>query len=320
MKSIKQNFKFLRMVFSYRELLPFFVCLAFLIPIEVACAVNIGPFFEKFAEEGSNEQTAYFFLVVGLLYLRFFSSLLYIKKNAEVIYKFQSSLSSKTAQLIASFNSRYFERFASSELIQKVIKDVDFLREHYIGSIIDLIVEGTVIALLFIVILVQSPSSFLILTFGLSLAVVAFYFIVIRPVRKMGRVRQKQEGKRLTQLEVFLTGFYDVRQFKITDQVMENFEAANNTLADVGGRQKFLQSLPRAVIDLFIPTAALMFAGFSLMQSEAFVGLAAEISLVAYVLYRALPGAIKISNAFNGIYFSRDCLTTVVAFLKNLIR
>ena len=59
-----------------------------------------------------------------------------------------------------------------------------------------------------------------------------------------------------------------------------------------------------------------MFAGFSLMQSEAFVGLAAEISLVAYVLYRALPGAIKISNAFNGIYFSRDCLTTVVAFFE----
>ena len=240
MKSIKQNFKFLRMVFSYRELLPFFVCLAFLIPIEVACAVNIVLFSKNLPRKEAMSKRLIFFGSWAFIPPVFFVAPLY-KKNAEVIYKFQSSLSSKTAQLIASFNSRYFERFASSELIQKVIKDVDFLREHYIGSIIDLIVEGTVIALLFIVILVQSPSSFLILTFGLSLAVVAFYFIVIRPVRKMGRVRQKQEGKRLTQLEVFLTGFYDVRQFKITDQVMENFEAANNTLADVGGRQKFFK-------------------------------------------------------------------------------
>ena len=181
--------------------MPFFFCLAFLIPIEVACAVNIGPFSKNLPRKEAMSKRLIFWWLS--FYTSGFFRTPHVKKNAEVICKFQSSLSSKTAQLIASFNSRYFERFASSELIQKVIKDVDFLREHYIGSIIDLIVEGTVIALLFIVILVQSPSSFLILTFGLSLAVVAFYFIVIRPVRQMGRVRQKQEGKRLTQLEVF---------------------------------------------------------------------------------------------------------------------
>ena len=91
------------------------------------------------------------------------------------------------------------------------------------------------------------------------------------------------------------------------------FETSNHQLATIGTKQKFLQSLPRATVDLAI---GLFLVLLSNPNGEALNTSLFPIFSVGYVLYRIIPAAIKIANAYNGIFFSKQCLENISRILK----
>ena len=174
-------------------------------------------------------------------------------------------------------------------------------------------VEAFVIIALLLTILIISPTVFVLLLTVFVVAGGLYFLAVIRNVRQLGRERQLSESIRLGVLEKFVTSYPDLKQYGQVEGAFRQFETSNHQLATIGTKQKFLQSLPRATVDLAI---GLFLVLLSNPNGEALNTSLFPIFSVGYVLYRIIPAAIKIANAYNGIFFSKQCLENISRILK----
>jgi len=231
-----------------------------------------------------------------------------------MIYRFQAVLSNRVALNFFSEDVDVFEKNKISLINQRIIKDTDYLREHYVGSILDLMVEAFVIIALLLTILIISPIVFALLMVVMVIASITYFVAVIQNVRQLGKDRQVSEGIRLSVLEKFVTSYPDLKQYGQVEGTLRHFENSNYKLANIGSKQKFLQSLPRATVDLVIGLFLVLLANPSI---DTFNTSLLPLFSVGYVLYRIIPAAIKIANAYNGIFFSRKCLENIDRLLAD---
>lgn len=298
------------------SLIRFILVAIILVFLEALAAYSIGPLLRSISDIHTGEIKLALYAPIAVFVSRYFVSIVYLKLHAGVIYRFQAALSNQVALKFLSEDVDVFEKNKVSLINQRIIKDTDYLREHYVGSILDLIVEVFVIIALLLTILIISPIVFVLLLVVLVVAGTLYFFSVIRNVRQLGKDRQASESIRLSVLEKFVTSYPDLKQYGQVEGTFRHFETSNYQLAIIGAKQKFLQSLPRATVDLAIGLFLVLLAN---PNSEALNTSLLPIFSVSYVLYRIIPAAIKIANAYNGIFFSKQCRESVAQVLvKNL--
>ena len=279
-----------------------------LVMLEAMAAYSIGPLINSLSEIPSGEMQLVLFAPVAVFVTRYIVSVIYIKQHAGMIYRFQAVLSNRVALYFFSKEVDVFEKNKVSLINQRIIKDTDYLREHYVGSILDLLVEAFVIIALLLTILIISPIVFAILMVVMVIAGAIYFVAVIQNVRQLGKDRQVSEGIRLSVLEKFVTSYPELKQYGQVEGTLRHFESSNYQLGNIGSKQKFLQSLPRATVDLAIGLFLVLLANPSI---DTFNTSLLPLFSVGYVLYRIIPAAIKIANAYNGIFFSRKCLENI---------
>ena len=300
-------------VTSRNSLVRFILVAMVLVILEAMAAYSIGPLVRSISEIPSGEIQIALYVPIAVFVARYLVSIVYLKLHAGLIYRFQADLSNRVALKFLSQDVDIFEKNKVSLINQRTIKDTDYLREHYVGSILDLMVEAFVIIALLLTILIISPTVFVLLLTVFVVAGGLYFLAVIRNVRQLGRERQLSESIRLGVLEKFVTSYPDLKQYGQVEGAFRQFETSNHQLATIGTKQKFLQSLPRATVDLAI---GLFLVLLSNPNGEALNTSLFPIFSVGYVLYRIIPAAIKIANAYNGIFFSKQCLENISRILK----
>ena len=300
-----------------KNLIRFTLVAIILVILEAMAAYSIGPLIRSLSEISADEMQLALYAPVAVFVTRYIVSIVYLKQHAGVVYRFQAVLSNRVALKFLSEDVDVFEKKKVSLINQRIIKDTDYLREHYVGSILDLMVEAFVIIALLLTILIISPIVFALLLVVLVSAGTLYFFAVIRNVRQLGKDRQEAEGVRLSVLEKFVTSYPDLKQYGQVKETFRHFKASNNQLAAIGSKQKFLQNIPRATVDLVIGLFLVLLANPS---SEPLNASLLPLFSISYVLYRIIPAAIKIANAYNGIFFSKKCLENITQLLEeNLI-
>ena len=134
-----------------------------LVILEAMAAYSIGPLVRSISEIPSGEIQIALYVPIAVFVARYLVSIVYLKLHAGLIYRFQADLSNRVALKFLSQDVDIFEKNKVSLINQRTIKDTDYLREHYVGSILDLMVEAFVIIALLLTILIISPTVFVLL-------------------------------------------------------------------------------------------------------------------------------------------------------------
>lgn len=291
----------------------FFMGISFILylPFEIATTYFIGPFVNNISNSSDiTASSAQLFLVI--IFLKFGSQIFYTYSYSKFVYDFQSDLSNRLMGMLLSLDPYKYESKTFGEYTQKVVKDVDYLREHLVPSIIEGAAELIIVLCLLGVIFYVTPTGFLLMSLTFLISALIYYFMIIRRVKVLGAKRQIQEKKRMSSIEILLASITDLRQYGSLNVYLKPFKDANKELASIGMLQKFFQSIPRVSIDFFILIILFLLAIWGTTGQQSII---ADMASIGYATYRIVPSFTKIANSFNGFAFSKDCVNSVQDFI-----
>lgn len=200
---------------------------------------------------------------------------------------------------------------SSSTLIRNVYKEVNELIDNNIRPLFYLVNDCLVLfAILFFLLLVDL-NKFLILIFFSFFIILLFYFLRKFFIR-YGSKRQFYDETRLKHLQNLLKSIREIKIYQREEFFFEKFSYDNRENYKYAGKNLFLSSLPRVIIETIVLVLTVFFLLFLLESNNGIK----NIDIGTYVLFlaaivRFIPLISKINTSINSLRYGLPTLNVL---------
>lgn len=209
----------------------------------------------------------------------------------------------------------------SSSIFIKDLRETTINFRLYLESIINFLVELSIILLLVTFLLVLN-FNVTILTLSLFIFIVFLYTKFSRNYsREIGRELNENAEKLNNSLFNIFHNFVNLKIYNNTSFVLEKYQNANLSYSENQKRISFLHSITKPVMELTVVTLFIIFL-FNLKNNQ-INDVIAILGIYIVTFYRLLPSAIRISNLklqLNSNHFSVDIICNAISKIENKIK
>ena len=240
------------------------------------------------------------FFLVFCLFIRNISHLLYQFLTAKFIY----NLYAKNSKLLLEsyFKKDLFDFFKKSkaEYLKNIIKESYLVYLGVVYACIVLVSDLIYLFSLCIFSIYFLNINFNISNLGLFLLCFAFYFLLIKKIKNLGRVRESSETGIYEFCTEILSSIVEIRIYKKSNLLIKSFFNKMFTYCKSMVRINALNILPKNFLEILLGILILILYINSNNQNEFFLN-NAYFASIGFIIYRIVPSISKIFNHFNTI-------------------
>ncbi len=250
-----------------------------------------------------------FILIIKDLYLIFLN---------HIQYKFIYDNRFKTQKrILESYMNRSYEFFLNADMGEIIRDATDTVDAAYgiVSSVMSLITQLMISAILFITILVINPLIILI-----AAVIIIFTMIIItrkiKPsIKHAGLSWNKNIALSNKWLLQAITGIKDVKVSQTEQYFQENFDKSGYVSADSRRKSAVFSSIPRMIIEMTSICSILITVPVLILCGIDIITLVPALSAFAMAAIKILPAANLITTAFNTITFYEVALDRLLEIL-----
>jgi ABC-type multidrug transport system fused ATPase/permease subunit len=203
----------------------------------------------------------------------------------------------------------------SAQLIRNVTTEASFFCSHALVPGLLLITETIVLVGISCLLFYLEPLGALLVTMVTGIPSLLFLRYSRQRVARWGKERQSHDGKRLQLIQEGLSGIKDVLMLGRSPTFLQQFAFHNEVMARVGGRQLFLQQVPRLWLEFVGVLGVAVLVAVLLLQGKTPPEIAAAVGLFASAAFRLMPSVNRVLTSLNGLRYGRVVLDLMYAEL-----
>ncbi len=203
----------------------------------------------------------------------------------------------------------------SAQLIRNVTTEASFFCSHALVPGLLLITEAIVLVGISCLLFYLEPMGALVVTLVTGVPSLLFLRHSRQRVARWGKERQSHDGKRLQLIQEGLSGIKDVQMLGRSLTFQQQFAFHNEVMARVGGRQLFLQQVPRLWLEFVGVLGVAVLVTVLLLQGKTPPEIAAAVGLFASAAFRLMPSVNRVLTSLNGLRYGRVVLDLMHAEL-----
>ena len=277
--------------------------------------LSIVQFFKNFLNVDFNEYFALVFLTF-LFILKFFVSIIsnYLIANFKV--NLQKNISKSILRDYLKRNYLDFLKIKYSDAVRVTTKETEIFVTSA-EAVIRIIVEMTILTILFFVLLANNFSLTL-YSFGFLLVFsAAFEFLTKKKMEKWGTQRLIHDGSRIKNLFQTMTLISEIKLQNREEQFIKLFNRDNVITQRTQRNRILISSFFRSSLELCIVLVFVFTLSILLIIDEDVVSFLPTLTLFVVVIIRFLPGVIRIVNSSQLIKFSKVSFFEIDSVLEN---
>ncbi|TCL59384.1 ABC-type multidrug transport system fused ATPase/permease subunit [Kineothrix alysoides] len=342
MKRIKRLFKQLSYIFTKKQKFEFLLLLIVIIFtafLELLGVTAIMPLIDVMTDPGSIENTEY----LKWLYISFnFSSrndfiaflaglliMVYVVKNVfvSIMYKLQYHFAYSNQRKLAYrmmdcyMHQPYYFHLShnSADLIRSVNTDVVMMFQGILG-ILQLFAELLVCIVLGTYLFMRDKS----ITLGVIFVLLAFLLIFARKFKAhlsiMGEESRTHSAGIIKWMQQSFGGMKETKIMGREDYFLKHFDYEYSRFADVEKNYRYLQLIPRPVMETIAITALMVAVIIKLINGAGNENFVTTISVFAIAAFRLLPSFNRMTAFVSALLFNMPAFDAVYQELKEIER
>ena len=253
-----------------------------------------------------------------LMLLKLLFTALSIWVQASFAYACQKSFS---LRILDHYLSQDFEtslKINSGEKVADATKEVDLFVQNYLIAILSMISELSILFAIFIGIMLTSPSLLIQGIFTVSVIIVLFKFLVTPIVSSLGIVRQRTDQNRVELLVQSFRSLKDISIYNLFSKVLAQYKEVNDANANANRMTRFIQNLPKSVIEFFMIVGICIFIAISLNSGKSSTEIVSFMIVLTAIIFKLLPSLVRIFSNLTSLNFSYPSSQKVRLLLKTI--
>lgn len=203
----------------------------------------------------------------------------------------------------------------SAQLIRNVTTEASFFCSHALVPGLLLITETIVLVGISCLLFYLEPLGAVVVTIVTGGPSLVFLRYTRQRLARWGQERQSHDGQRLQLIQEGLAGIKDVHMLGRSLTFLRQFSFHNDVMARVGGRQLFLQQLPRLWLEFAGVLGVAVLVTVLVLQGKTPPQIAAAVGLFASAAFRLMPSVNRMLTSLNGLRYGRVVLDLVYSEL-----
>ena len=256
--------------------------------------------------------------VVILMLLKLLLTTLSIWVQASFSFACQKSFSLRIFNYYLNQDFETSLNINSGEKVTDATKEVDLFVQNYLTALLSMISELSILFAIFFGIFLSSPTLLIKGLFTVSIIIFAFKFFITPKVSLLGKMRQKTDQERVELLVQSFRSMKDISIYDLFSKVLSQYEELNNNNANANKMTRFIQNIPKSIIEFFMICGICIFILISLNNGTSSAEIISFMIIMTAVIFKLLPSLIRIFNNLTSINFSYPS-NEKVGLLLNII-
>lgn len=272
-------------------------------------------FFQKYDEKNMiiifSISLVLFFLIKNIILI------LIYKSEAKIISKLVSKNASKIFSYYISNNLEFHHRNNPSTLIKNLSQTNNEAGE-LIRILINIIKEiSLIIFIVAIMLYVNFKITFLVLL-SLTFFTFIFYFILKKPLVKMGRESQIHQEKQIKILNHSFQGIREIKIFQLEDKMKKLFNVESYSWINKQNMNGFYSRLPRIFFEILAIFLIIVIMTSLIIKGKAFETILPLLTLYAVTLIRLIPSFSLVSSSLGILSYYKEAYKIINIVLGKL--
>jgi ABC-type multidrug transport system fused ATPase/permease subunit len=243
-----------------------------------------------------------FFIVIFIFFLKFIFTLIsnYLVTNFKM--DLQKNLSKSLLRIYLSYDYLNFLGIKESELIRNITKETEIF-VNASEALVKIIVELSVILILTIIVFYSFPE----ITFSIFLSLLSIFFIfnflIKKKLLKWGLQRINHDSLRIKNLSNIFKLISEIKLMSKEEQFVKLFNK-DNAITQRTQRNRNLVSMAfRTFLEFAIFLILIIILFYNYYRDQDIVSAIPTLAFFLAILFRFLPGFLRITNAYQLIIF-----------------
>lgn len=242
--------------------------------------------------------------VAILMLLKLLFTALSIWVQASFAYACQKSFSFRIFNYYLSQDFEKSLHINSGEKVTDATKEVDLFVQNYLIALLSMISELSILFAIFFGIMLSSPSLLIKGLFTVSLIIVSFKFFITPIVSSLGKIRQTTDQERVELLVQSFRSLKDISIYDLFPKVLAQYKEVNDTNANANKMTRFIQNIPKSVIEFFMILGVCIFIAISLNSGKSSTEIISFMIVLTAIIFKLLPSLIRIFSNLTSLNFS----------------
>jgi ABC-type multidrug transport system fused ATPase/permease subunit len=212
----------------------------------------------------------------------------------------------------------WFLNHNSTTLTKIITSDVNFLINHFITPIINLISQGCIVIVMFTLIIITNPAIALLISFILGVA----YFIITKftnnILRRNGKINKKSNEYRHIIVKETFSALKEIKVGGLERFYIQGFIESAKEHAKLNLSSEAIVQLPRFALEILVFGATILLVLVLMVQGSNFNNILPIIALYVMAGYRLIPSLMQVYGAFGHLHFANPIISTIAKNLKNV--
>lgn len=251
--------------------------------------------------------------------LKFFFMVFAYFYQSKIIFDFKFYISEKLFNHYLYKNLSFFHNNNISKIMRDVNGEVNYFTNNLVVSLLNVISETILLAIIFIVMLRQDYDLTLNLILFSGFSVFIFYYFSKKFIISQSQLRIKFDNFRIKLINEVFSFLKEIKIFNLEDKFKNEFRIINTTKYNSERKIFFLSSLPRIYLEslLFIGIGIILF--FNLGSAyESSKDTIPTIVVFSILGVRCLPSTSRIIVNLSNINYGKPILNNLFEILSNL--
>jgi ABC-type multidrug transport system fused ATPase/permease subunit len=251
-----------------------------------------------------------FFIVIFIFFLKFIFTLIsnYLVTNFKM--DLQKNLSKSLLRIYLSYDYLNFLGIKESELIRNITKETEIF-VNASEALVKIIVELSVILILTIIVFYSFPE----ITFSIFLSLLSIFFIfnflIKKKLLKWGLQRINHDSLRIKNLSNIFKLISEIKLMSKEEQFVKLFNK-DNAITQRTQRNRNLVSMAfRTFLEFAIFLILIIILFYNYYRDQDIVSAIPTLAFFLAILFRFLPGFLRITNAYQLIIFSFNSIDEI---------
>jgi ATP-binding cassette, subfamily B, bacterial PglK len=251
-----------------------------------------------------------FFIVIFIFFLKFIFTLIsnYLVTNFKM--DLQKNLSKSLLRIYLSYDYLNFLGIKESELIRNITKETEIF-VNASEALVKIIVELSVILILTIIVFYSFPE----ITFSIFLSLLSIFFIfnflIKKKLLKWGLQRINHDSLRIKNLSNIFKLISEIKLMSKEEQFVKLFNK-DNAITQRTQRNRNLVSMAfRTFLEFAIFLILIIILFYNYYRDQGIVSAIPTLAFFLAILFRFLPGFLRITNAYQLIIFSFNSIDEI---------
>lgn len=246
-----------------------------------------------------------FRIIIILVFVFFFIlknifSYFILNKQLHYIFSLQQNLSNK---LYINYIKRDFSIHVKSDsaiLMRNILNETNTLSNTLI-QILYFISEFLTLFFVLVLLLIYQPTYTFIIILILSTSVVIFYKYFSKKTKLIGEERQKQDGKKIKNIQLGLNNLKEIKIFSSENFFIEKFCNSNLRSLSNAKIQNLYQQMPKLYLEVIIIFTFSLLSILFIIQNKSISEVVLILSFYGAAIFRILPSLNRLMVAVQSI-------------------